>query len=170
MSIFARRLLMPVLLVLFGFPSMALADEGAERIALETAAQAWIKAFNAHDLDALVALSTQDVVLMDGAAATSVSGRAAARGAWAHAMAAALGQVMTSTKEAVIAGDIAWRIGAFADKLPNGLSVSQGQSLEIWKRVNGEWKIHRQMTSSLLGPNKLFRRPSPSEPILDTPR
>jgi ketosteroid isomerase-like protein len=170
MSTFVQRLLMPVLLVLFGFSSMALADEGAERIALEAAAQSWIKAFNAHDLDALVALSTQDVVLMDAAAAASVSGRKAARGAWAHALAAAPGQVTTSTKEAVITGDIAWRIGAFASKLPNGNIVSQGQSLEIWKLVNGQWKIHRQMTSNLLGPNKLFRRPSPSEPILDTPR
>ena len=171
MHILLRRFLIPpLLLLLLGFSSIVLADDGASHIALEAAAQAWIKAFNAHQLDALVALTTQDVVLMDASVDAPVSGREAARGAWAHALAAAPGQVTSSTKEIVITGDIAWRIGALASRLPNGNVISHGQSLEIWKRVNGEWKIHRQMTSNLLGPPNLFRRPLPSEPVLDTPR
>jgi ketosteroid isomerase-like protein len=170
MHLYIHRLLASTLaLLLLGIAPLALADEAAERAALEAATQAWINAFNARDTDALVALATQDVVLMDPSVAAPVSGRDAARGAWAKAVTAAQGHVTTATKEAVIVGNIAWRIGALTHKLPNGDVVSRGQSLEIWQRVNGGWKIHRQMSSGVLAQLKPVPRRLPTEPILDTP-
>jgi ketosteroid isomerase-like protein len=168
MHIHILRLFAPALSLLLGISPIALGDEAADRAALEAATQAWIKAFNARDADALAALTTEDVVLLDPTL-PPVSGREAARGAWQQALGAAKGQVTNATKEAVIAGDVAWRIGALAHKLPNGEVVSRGQSLEIWKRVNGQWKIHRQMSSTILAQPKLLPRPIPSEPVLDTP-
>ena len=167
MHIPIRRLLAATLWVLLGLSPMALADEAADRAALEAATQAWIKAFNARDVDALVALATPDVVLLDSNV-PPVSGRQAARASWARALVAASGEVTSATKEAVIAGDVAWRIGAFAHKAPNGTVASRGQSLEIWKRVNGAWKMHRQMSSSLLAQPGVQPR-IPSEPVLDKP-
>ena len=41
--------------------------------------------------------------------------------------------------------------------------------LEIWKRVKGEWKLHRQMSSTLLVPPRMLPRPLPPEPVLDKP-
>jgi hypothetical protein len=35
--------------------------------------------------------------------------------------------------------------------------------------VKGEWKIHRQMSSSILAQPKLLPLPLPSEPVLDKP-
>lgn len=169
MHIPIRRLPVMVLPLLLSVASMALADDAADRAALEAAAQAWTKAFNARDTDAVMALATTDVVLLDPSVAP-VSGRKAARAAWAHALGAAKGQLANSTKEAVIAGDVAWRIGSLAHQLPNGDVVSRGQSLEIWKRENGKWKLHRQMSSSLLAQPRLLPRPLPSEPVLDAPR
>ena len=143
----------------------ALANEAADRAAIEAAAQAWIEAFNAHNADALVALTTEDVVLLD-ATLPPVSGRRAAHGVWQNAFGAMQGQVSTATKEIVIAGDVAWRIGAITHKPPSIFGPGHGQSLEIWKRVNGQWKMHRQMSSTLLaGP----RAPPPSEPVLQKP-
>lgn len=162
------RLLAPALTFLLGVSPLVLATEASDRAALEAAAQAWIKAFNARDAEALVALTTEDVVLLD-ADVPPISGRKAARAAWQQALGAAQGQVASATKEIVITGDVAWRIGAFAHKLPNGDAASRGQSLEIWKRMNGQWKIQRQMSSSILAQPKLLTRP-PSEPILDAPR
>jgi len=167
MRIHVLRLLGPTLSLLLGISPLTLADEAADRGALEAAAQAWIKAFNARDVDALAALATDNVVLMDPNVAP-VSGQKAAREAWGKALANAKYQLTTATKEAVIAGDVAWRIGALAHTLPNGV-VNHGQSLEIWKRVNGEWKIHRQMSSTILAQPKLLSRPLPSDPVLDTP-
>ena len=154
--------------LLLGISPIAMGDEAADRAALEAATQVWINAFNARDADAMVALTTEDVVLLDPAV-PPISGREAAREAWRQALGAAKGQVTSATKEAMIAGDVAWRIGALAHKLPNGEVVSRGQSLEIWKRMNRQWKIHRQMSSTLLAQPKLLPRPLPPEPVLDTP-
>lgn len=167
MHFYIRRLLVPALSLLLCISSPAFADETADRAALEAAAQAWSKAFNARDADVLVALATQDIVLMDSDAAP-ISGREAARGALRQAFAAA-GQIKTTTKEAVIVGDVAWRIGALVRKLPSGDVESRGQSLEIWQRVNGQWRLHRQMSSNLLAQSKLLPRPPLSEPVLDKP-
>ena len=65
MRIRVLRLLGPTLSLLLGISPLTFADEAADRIALEAAAQAWIKAFNARDVDALAALATDNVVLMD---------------------------------------------------------------------------------------------------------
>lgn len=158
---------MTTLLLLCTSP-LAVADEAADRAALEAAAQAWSKAFNARDADALAALATHDIVLMDSSA-TPISGREAARGAFRQAFATA-GQITTTTKEAVIVGDVAWRIVALARKQPGGDRESRGQSLEIWKRANGHWRLHRQMSANLLAQSQLLPRPPLSEPVLDKPR
>jgi len=160
------RLLITLMSLLVVSP-LVHADDAADRAALEAAAQAWVKAFNARDPDAMMAVTTQDVVLLDPDA-TPVSGRKAARAAWARTLSAAQGQITSATKEAVIAGPIAWRIGALARKLPNG-DLRSGQSLEIWKRESGQWKLHRQMASNLLAEANMAPRPMPSAPVLDKP-
>jgi ketosteroid isomerase-like protein len=162
-----RALLAVALSLLLGTAPLAFADEAADRAAVEAGAQAWINAFNARKVDALVALTTEDVVLLDPGV-PPVSGRDAAHRAWQQALGAAQGKLTTSTKEITIAGDIAWRIGALAHRLADG-EVIRGQSLEIWKRARGEWKLHRQMSSAVLAQPKPLTRP-PSEPIYDQPR
>jgi ketosteroid isomerase-like protein len=162
------RLLAPTLVLLLGVSPLAVADNAADRTALEAAAQSWTRAFNAHNADALVALATEDVVLLDPGLAP-VSGRAAAREAWARALRASQSQLTSATKESVIEGPVAWRIGAFTHTLPSGATAATGQSLEIWKRVNGQWKLHRQMSSTLLAQPRLLTVPRPSEPVLDNP-
>jgi ketosteroid isomerase-like protein len=163
---FSVRHLPPLAFLLFAVSIVA--DDARERVALESAAQAWTRAFNARDVEAVIALMTQDVVLLDPEVAP-VSGREAVREAVGRALGAARGEVTTATKEIAIDGDVAWRIGALAHKLPVGNAVKRGQSLEVWKRVNGEWKIHRQMSSGILTQPNLLPRPLPAEPMLDTP-
>jgi ketosteroid isomerase-like protein len=158
-----------LLVVLLGVSPLVLADEAADRAAIEVATQAWFQAFNARDLDALAALTTSDVMLMDTLAASPVTGREAARAAWVKAFAASKAvELTTSTAEVVIAGDVAWRTGVVAQERPKGNVVGRGQILEIWKRVNGAWRLHRQVSSRVLPQPKLIRQP-PSAPVLDRP-
>jgi ketosteroid isomerase-like protein len=142
---------------------LVLADAAADRAAIEARAQAWVKAFNARDLEALIALTTEDVVLMDSNM-PPVSGRKAARAASQQAFGSAKSQVATTTKEIQLAGDFAWRIAALTRKTAN--EAVNGQALEIWQRVDGKWQLHRQMSSALLAPRKLPQPPL-SEPVLD---
>jgi ketosteroid isomerase-like protein len=94
-----------------------------------------------------------------------VSGRKAARDVWQLALRNSKGQIGTVTKELQIAGDFAWRIAAFTHKTPHEL-MRNGQSLEIWRSIDGKWKLHRQMSSTILAEPKLLQ-PRPSEPVLD---
>jgi ketosteroid isomerase-like protein len=144
-----------------GVAPPALGADSADRAAIEVAAQAWAKAFNARDAKALLAMATEDLVVLDPNR-PPVSG-AAAREAWKNALGAAQGQLTSASKEIVISGDVAWRIAGLTFRQP----ARQGQALEIWKRVGGEWKIHRQMSSSVLTQPNLL--PTPSEPVLDRP-
>jgi uncharacterized protein (TIGR02246 family) len=167
-----RHLLAAAASFLLGMSQCAFADEAADRRAIEAAAQSWTKAFNARNADRLLELATDDVILM-GAQAPPISGRQAAREQLARAVGTAKGQLSNATKEIVTAGDVAWRIAALAHELPGrqGKSPAEnpGQALEIWKRVQGEWRLHRQMSSGLLAQPKFGRRPDPAEPVLDKP-
>jgi ketosteroid isomerase-like protein len=142
-------------LAAIAFAPLALATESTDRAAIEAAAQAWAKAFNARDPNALLALATEDLIVLDANHPAMTGARA--REAWKKALGAAQRPLISTSKEIVIDGDVAWRIAA----------LGEGQALEIWKRVAGQWKIHRQMSSNVLTPPKL--RSPPSEPVLDRP-
>ena len=149
--------------------SLAVADDAADLRALEAASQAWVKAFNAHDMEALMKLSTEDVALIEPSAAVPVNGPKAVRAAWESASGSIQGRVASVTREVSVAGDIAWRTAVVTNKLPNGEVAARGQSLEIWKRVNGEWRLHRQMSAHVLTLPRLRPGPPPSQPALDAP-
>jgi ketosteroid isomerase-like protein len=138
---------------------LALATESSDRAAIEAEAQAWTKAFNARDANALLALATDDLILLDSNGPPLSGSRA--REAWKKALGAAQGEVTNVSKEIVVAGEVAWRIAAL------GNATKQGQVLEIWRRVGGGWKLHRQMSSNLLMQSNLL--PAPTEPVLDRP-
>lgn len=145
------------------------AGEAADRAAIEAATQAWVAAFNARDADRMAALATEDVVLLNPDAAP-VSGRKAVRAAWHKAASMAGAKITIANKETVIAGDFAWKIGAVGRRLANGTVANGGQFLEVWKRVGGQWRIHRRMSSANLAANpKMMPRPAPSEPVFDKP-
>jgi ketosteroid isomerase-like protein len=155
MSVNVARLMAIAGLALIGVAPLALATESADRAAIEAAAQAWAKAFNARDPNALLALASEDLIVLDANNPPMTGARA--REALKKALGAAQGQLTSTSKEIVITGDMAWRIAAFG----------QGQALEIWRRVGGQWRLHRQMSANVLTQPKLL--PAPTEPVLDRP-
>jgi ketosteroid isomerase-like protein len=153
-------------IVLFAFGcAPAVATEAADRAAIEAAAQSWMTAYNAQDAERMVTMSTSDIVLLDPTM-PAAKGAQAAREALQKS--ASRHQVTSTTQEIVIKGDVAWRIGALKQKTP-GARTSTTQSLEIWERTDGQWKLRRQMSSGLLARAPLLRPPL-SEPHLDRER
>ena len=124
-------------------------------------------AVNAQDVDTLTTTMTEDVELLDANAAT-VTGRDAAIRALREV--ATRGQLVATSREITIANDVAWHVVGFAQTQKNGDVHARGQALEIWKRVKGEWKLHRQMAAGLITPADSLTRPSPNEPVLDRPK
>lgn len=139
----------------------------SERVALEAAIDRWVKAVNTQDVATLAATLTRDVELLDANAAP-VTGRKAAIQALCEA--AVRGQLAGTTREITIANDVAWRVVALTQAQKNGDIHARGQALEIWKRVQGEWQLHRQMSAGVIAPADLLTRPSTKEPVLDQPK
>jgi ketosteroid isomerase-like protein len=142
------------------------AAQDPERVALEAAMHRWTTAVNAQDAGTLAATMTEDVELFDGNAAT-VTGRNAAIGALREI--ATRGQLAATSREITIANDVAWHVVGFTQTQKNGDVHARGQALEIWKRVKGEWKLHRQMAAGVISPADLLSRPPTGEPVLDRP-
>lgn len=137
-----------------------------ERVALEAAMHQWTSAVNAGNVEALNAAMTEDVQLLDEAA--TVTGRDAAIRTLQEV--SARGPLVATTREITMAQDVAWRVGGFTQSRKNGDVHALGQTLEIWKRVKGKWKLHRQMAPGLISPKDLLTRPSLKEPVLDSPK
>ncbi|HUQ08920.1 MAG TPA: nuclear transport factor 2 family protein [Steroidobacteraceae bacterium] len=139
----------------------------SERTALEAAIHRWTTAVNTQNVAALTATMTEDVELLDANAAT-VSGRDAAIGALRQVV--TRGRLIATSREIKIANEVAWHVVGLAQAQKNGDVQARGQSLEIWKRENGEWKLHRRMTTGVTSPDVSVTRPPPDEPVLDRPR
>lgn len=145
-------------------PMSVLADEAADRQAIEAAAQQWTQAFNSRDAAALASLSTTDVLVLEGGA-EHIAGPSQATRAWLRASALTQGGIKSGGKEIIVSGGTAWRVATVTYKRSGGES-HKGQSLEIWKRTPAGWKLHRQMSSNIL---EQTLRPALSEPMLDRP-
>jgi ketosteroid isomerase-like protein len=144
-----------------------LAAMDSDRIRLETAMHRWLTAVNARDEAALTATMTEDVELLDANAST-VTGRNAAIRTLREIV--TRGQLAATSREITITHDVAWRVVALVQTQKNGDVHARGQALEIWKRVKGEWKLHRQMAAGVIAPSDSLTRPTISEPVLDRPR
>ena len=143
--------------------TMALAAPDPARVALDAATHSWIAAVNARDVDKLTKTMTEDVELLD--ADTAATGRDAAIRALREVV--TRGPLLAACREMTIVNDVAWRVVGYTQTQKDGVVQARGQALEIWRRVNGEWKLHRQMAAELFTPTDSLTRPSTSEPVLD---
>lgn len=109
----------------------------------------WIAAYNAGDVDKIVAMYAEDAVIMPPDA-PSASGHAAIR---AH-----LTKDIEATKKAGIrladvssasatgtSGDLGWHTGAFTVSDADGKAVGTGKYSEIWQKKNGKWVLIRDI-------------------------
>jgi ketosteroid isomerase-like protein len=105
------------------------------------------------DVDAVLAIRTDDVVWMAPGIPTA-EGQAAVRrllqGNPAHAVAFTVTPARTE-----VHGDLAYNRGTWSGRFVAGNDTSQdhGKYVQIWRRVNGEWRIAVDMFHSDLAPD-----------------
>jgi ketosteroid isomerase-like protein len=145
--------------------AVAVATPHTDRAALESATHRWMSAVNAQDVETLTGTMTADVELHGNMAA--VTGRDAVIRKLREV--ATRGPMVATTHEITIANDVAWRLVGLTQTRSNGDVHALGKALEIWKRVNGEWRLHRHMAGDVIAPAISLTRPSTSEPVLDQP-
>jgi ketosteroid isomerase-like protein len=151
-------------LLISGLFACAAPAANPERAALEAAIHRWTTAVNAQDVATLTVTMTEDVELMDDTG--SVTGRDAAIRTLREAV--TRGPLAASSRELTIAHDVAWRVVGLVQTRKSGDVHARGQSLEIWKRVNGSWQLHRRMVAGAAEVS--LTRPSIKEPVLDRPK
>jgi ketosteroid isomerase-like protein len=107
---------------------------------------AWEQNINAGDLDGLVALYTDDARLLPPNAEMA-QGHDAVRASFSGMIDAGLTASLT-TVEAVVAGDIGYRIGTYSLEAPDGSMVDSGKFIDTWRQVGGEWMISTDIWNS----------------------
>lgn len=106
-------------------------------------ADAWTERYGLHDAAGIAALYTEDAQLLPPDAET-VTGRAAIQEFYARTNPPGSAQIELATLETHVFGDYAYRQGSFRLKGPAG-AVAAGKFVELWKKVDGAWLIHRDI-------------------------
>ena len=140
-----------VLTVLFSFSSYAQSSEDFEQ-AIQVQFQEMIQAM-ANSNPELVASHFTEDALLKFPGLPPVKGRKAI--AELHEMMINQGiSVRPTTTEVESFGETGYEIGTFELLNKEGQLIDTGTYATIWKKVEGEWKLHRDVVSSSTPPNK----------------
>ncbi len=124
-------------------PAAVAADEATIRAGTVL----WTDAYNAGEVDKIVALYAEDAVVMPPNASAAV-GRAAIKDFLTKDTATAKAAGLTA-KDGVgdvgIAGDLAWHAGTSSVVDAAGATLATGKYIEIWRRSNGKWLMIRDI-------------------------
>lgn len=106
---------------------------------LAARADAWAERYNDGDLEGVADLYAEDARLLPPNA-EMVQGRAAIKKDFQAMMDAGLTGAL-ETVEAMVAGDLGYRVGTYTLTKPDGSIADKGKYIESWRRIDGEWKI-----------------------------
>lgn len=108
--------------------------------------QAWQKAYNAGDAAALTALYTPDATLM-APGAEPASGTKAIQALYTTDL--AQGAKISLTQGDVVGfGDYVFETGNWVATAADGKHLDHGPFTTLYKKVDGGWKIYRDMSNS----------------------
>jgi ketosteroid isomerase-like protein len=120
-------------------------DKAAIEAMIRAHSAAWFDAYNAGDVDKIVAGYADDAVLMPPEAPAAV-GREAMKQYLATDIAASKAAGVTIALDADtigFSGDLAWHSGTFHATGSAGTTVGTGKFLEVWHQDKGNWLIIR---------------------------
>ena len=126
-------------------------NHAADEAAIRAVNPEWFKAYNAGDVNSLVALYAEDgVVCPPGAPASR--GHAAMREYFPKDVAgsAAAGITLSSgsSSDVGVSGDLGWESGTFTATDKSGATVDAGKFVTLLERRGGKWLIIRDIWNS----------------------
>jgi uncharacterized protein (TIGR02246 family) len=125
-------------------------DTAADEAALKAVTAAWLEAYNAGDVEKIVAMYADDGVLMPPHAAVA-TGHAAIRAFLTADTAAAKAagvKLVPGAATAGVAGDTGWEAGSFTIIDASGATVDSGSYLSVSRKSNGKWLYVRDTYNS----------------------
>ena len=131
-----------LVLLLFGLAQQSTIQEEITR-----ANEQFMSAFNAGDAQALAELYTEDALLLPPNS-DFAEGKDAIRDYWQAVMDAGVAQAQLEIREVEQYGDVAHEVSTYTLFDAEGQEVDRGKYIVIWQRVDGEWKLHRDIFNS----------------------
>ncbi len=125
--------------------TLAACDRQPAHVFPETAVTDWEAARAAGDADALAETYTEDAKVLPPGVPV-VEGRAAIRTFFRNLFETRPESADFDEREIVVFGDYTYRQGSYSLPLPDG-SIEYGKFIQLWKNVDGTWKLHRSMWS-----------------------
>ena len=132
-----------------GIPSNASAQNAAVKAAIDAANKKFGEALAAGNTAAIAGLFTDDAIVMPPNGET-VTGRPAIEKLFQALVAAGIKDIALTAKELESHGDAATEIGVYSVKDGTGKEIDRGKYMVSWKRVQGQWKLHRDIWNSNL--------------------
>lgn len=130
-----------------GFAMMSSVTRAADddiRTAIESANTEFMTRFADGNAAGVAALYTDDGILLPPGSA-SVSGTDAITKYWQTALSAGPAVFMLDTLEVEQHDDTAIEVGAYRITGKEGVLLDTGKYIVIWKKVDGAWKLHRDI-------------------------
>lgn len=108
----------------------------------------WEEALNSGNAEAVAALYSDDARLLPPNAELG-QGRAAVAAAFGAMIEAGL-TIDLENVDAVVAGDVGYKVGTYTLQAPGGVTVDRGKYIDVWRKVDGRWKITNDIWNSSL--------------------
>ena len=134
-------------------------DTVADEAAIRANTVAWVEAYNAGDVDKIVAMYSDDAILMppDAPAATGHEAMKQFLAADIAASKAAGVSFALDTEASGVSGDLGWHSGTYHVKDAAGASVVTGKYVEVWHKADGRWLMIRDIYNN--------DAPAPAAPV-----
>lgn len=125
-------------------------DTAAEEAALKAITAEWLDAYNAGDVEKIVAMYAEDAVLMPPHApvATGHAGIRAFLTTDTAAAKAAGVKLVPGAATVGVAGDTGWESGSYTIADAAGATVDSGSYLSVARKSNGKWLLVRDTYNS----------------------
>ncbi len=123
----------------------------ADEAAIRSISPNWFKAYNAGDVNGVVALYAEDAVV-NAPNAPAARGHDAIREFLtkdiAGSRAAGITLIAGPTTDAAVSGDLGWEWGTFTVTDKSGATVDRGKYVTVYGRKDGKWQIIRDIWNS----------------------
>lgn len=127
----------------------AAAGASAVRAAIDAGNKKFSDGAAKHDAALLVTAYTEDAEAFPPNS-EMVKGRPALQKLWQSVLDSGVAGVELKTTEVEAFGALAYEVGTYAMKTKDGAVADRGKYCVVWKRVNGEWLLHRDIWSTSL--------------------
>ena len=148
MTLRAKTTLMCAALVaITAGPSIVSAQTAAAKAAIDAGNKKFSDAVASGNAASVAGLFTEDATVMPPNS-EPVKGRPAIEKLFQAMIAAGIKGVALTAQEVEAHGDTATEVGVYSVKDSTGKEMDRGKYMTVWKRAQGQWKLHRDIWNS----------------------